>query len=93
MFKCFSFRKHEMDPANYLKIVLTQATLNESYTGLTQWPLLRVIRGHMRSYAFFAPKFERIEAEQWGLFQCVSFAWDTSTDMQHNLPGSPRDLT
>ena len=47
----------EGDNASYLKTVLCQATLDDPYIGLTPWPLLRVIRGHMRSNAFFAYNF------------------------------------
>ena len=57
MFKCFLFRKYEGDNASYLKIVLCQAILDDPYIGLTPWPLLRVIRGHMRSGEFFAYNF------------------------------------
>ena len=36
MVKCFSFQKYEMDHSNYLNIVLFQATLDDTYVGLTQ---------------------------------------------------------
>ena len=53
MFKCTLFRKWEVDHTENLKTVSCQATLDDPYIGLTPWPLLRVIRGHMRSNAFF----------------------------------------
>ena len=57
MFKCFLFWKYERDHANYLKIVLSQTIFDDPYVGLTQLPLIRVIRGHLRSNAFFAYNF------------------------------------
>ena len=36
---------------------LHQATIHGSYTVLTQWPLIRVIRGHLRSMTLFSHNF------------------------------------
>ena len=74
MFKCFLFRRYEMEYANYLKTVSCQVTMNDTYEGLTHWPLLRVIPGHMLSNAVLPLTFDRIEIELWGLAQCVCLA-------------------
>ena len=93
MGKCSNvfFPKVRGDHANYLMIVSCLASLAEPCTGLTPWPLLRVIRGHTMSSAFLPITFDRIEIEQ-GLVSVRFSRLVASTDMEHKLSGSPRDL-
>ena len=73
MFICRLFRKHRCERAIYLKIFLHWAPPDDPYAVLTQWPILQVIRGHMRSHSFFLPlTFDRTEIERRGWSQCVS---------------------
>ena len=74
MFKRSLFWKYWRDHTNYFKIVLSQTTFDDSYDGLTQLPLLRVILGHLRSDAFLSLTFDRSEMEQGGWFECISLA-------------------
>ena len=75
MFISSFFRRYEWERAIYFKTFLHWATLDEPYAVLTRWPLLHVMRGHMRSHSFFLPlTFDRIEIVRWGWYQYVSFA-------------------
>ena len=68
------FRKYEWDRAIYLKIFLHYALLDYPYEVTTQWPLLRVIRGHMMSHSFLPLTFDRKKIERWEWSQRVSLA-------------------
>ena len=93
----FLFWKYDRDHANYLKIVLSQTNFDDPYVGLTQLPLILVIRGHLRSNAFFPLTFDRIEIERCGWFQCVSLAEThrlicIMTYLGHDVTSSDLDL-
>ena len=67
-------------------------SMTHIYVALTPWPLLRVIRGHMRSNAFFVYNIWWNRDRSVRLVPKVFSRRDALTDMQHDLSRSRRDL-
>ena len=67
-------RKYDLEHANY-RMLFTVGHCQVKICNLTQWPLLQVIRGHLRSNSFLLLPFDRIEIKYCGWSKCVSLAW------------------
>ena len=91
MFKCRFSRK--CDGNIYLKMFFNWANLDDPYAILTKWPLLRFIRGHMRSNSFFASNFWFNRDRALGMVPIYFLGKDASNDIHCHLPGSTCDLT